>query len=83
MQRPGVGLAASPDAKTVAVPTTTGFGANPTYSVLLFDIESGKLKKTLEGLSGSSTALAFSPDGKTLLTGSSDTTVLVWDIGEK
>jgi WD40 repeat protein len=76
----GSGIAVSADGKTVAVPMSPGFGANQTHAVLLFDIESGKLKKALEGLSGTSSAIAFSPDGKLLITGSFDTTALVWDI---
>jgi WD40 repeat protein len=80
-KRAGAAPVVSPDGKTVAIATPPGFGPTPTYSVLVFDIESGKLKKTLEGLSGAPTAAAFSPDGKLLLTGSADTTALVWEVG--
>ena len=72
--------AVSPDGKTAAVPLGGTFGSKPTYSVVLFDLESGKVKRRLDGLSGSSTAITFSPDGKTLVTGSSDTTALVWEL---
>jgi WD40 repeat protein len=41
---------------------------------------SGKLLATFTGHRWRVTALAFSPDGKTLATGSLDTTVLLWDL---
>jgi len=81
-KRPGVSPAISPDGKSVAVPLSPGFGTTPTTTVLLIDIETGKVKKTLAGISGSLSTVAFSPNGKTLITGSYDTTALVWDISK-
>ena len=78
--RTGAAPVVGPDGKTVAIPTGGGFGAKAEYSVVLIDIESGKTKKPLAGLTGAPTAMAFSPDGKTLITGCGDTTALVWDI---
>lgn len=75
--------ALSPDRKTLAVPQFPPFGPNQTASVVLIDVDAGKEKRKLEGLSGTPSVAAFSPDGKTLITGSFDTTALVWDLGGK
>lgn len=79
----GGSLAVSSDGKLAAVSLRPSFGATPTSTLLVIDIESGKVKKTLTGMTGNPNTVAFSPDGKTLITGSSDTTALVWDLLEK
>jgi WD40 repeat protein len=79
--RTGAAPVVAPDGKTVAVATGAGFGPKASYSVVLIDLETGKVKKTLAGLTSPPSALAFSADGKTLLTGCGDTTALVWDVG--
>lgn len=67
----------SPDGKRVAV-TTDSYGGPPQIQV--YDFEGGKKTHTLRGHLRPVGAMAFSPDGKTLATGSSDTTVLLWDL---
>ena len=41
----------------------------------------GRLIRTLEGHSNSVNALALTPDGKTVISGSSDNTIKIWDLG--
>lgn len=43
------------------------------------DSQSGELKRTLTGNTGSVVSLAFSPDGTMLANGSSDRTIKIWD----
>jgi WD40 repeat protein len=54
--------------------------SGPDYSVRLWDLRRDKERTRLLGHLGAVTALAFSPDGKRLASGSADTTGLVWDV---
>ena len=47
-------------------------------TVHLWDVRTGQLIATLEGHTGSVNNLAFSPDGTTLASGSSDETIRLW-----
>jgi len=49
-------------------------------TVEFWDVAKGTLKKSLTGHSGSVNAVAFSPDGKTLVNGSDDMTVKLWNV---
>jgi hypothetical protein len=48
--------------------------------IVVWDVGSGKELGRLKGHQGAVCAGAFAPNGKTLATGSADTTVLVWDV---
>ena len=49
-------------------------------SVRLWDVATGSYKATLKGHTSQVMHIVFSPDEKTLVSGSSDGTVLLWDI---
>jgi WD40 repeat protein len=67
----------SPDGRMLA---WSGSFIDPTIHLL--EVASGRERRRLAGHRGRITALAFSADGRRLLSGSSDTTEVVWDLGE-
>jgi WD40 repeat protein len=71
LKAPCRSLAFSPDGKTLA--------ATADWKVLIFDIERKHERFTLTGHKGMVGSLAYSPDGRHLLTGSWDKTVKIWD----
>jgi WD40 repeat protein len=48
--------------------------------VQLYDVESGKKGQQFKGHASPIESIAFSPDGKTLVTGGSDSTVRLWEV---
>ncbi|HTU19396.1 MAG TPA: hypothetical protein VMG10_15150, partial [Gemmataceae bacterium] len=46
-------------------------------------MRTGKLRRRFCGNRGGIGPFAFSPDGKSLLSGSNDTTVLIWDVARQ
>jgi len=65
----------SPDGRLLA----TSHGA----SIRLWEVATGKVRRQFAGHQGSVVPFTFSPDGRTLLTGSEDTTILVWDLARR
>ncbi|HUG70883.1 MAG TPA: WD40 repeat domain-containing protein [Pirellulaceae bacterium] len=49
-------------------------------TILLWDIATGKLRKRISGECGTVFCLKFSPDGKSLASGSTDGDVIVWNV---
>jgi WD40 repeat protein/uncharacterized caspase-like protein len=66
-------IAFSPDGKTLA---TGGYD----YTIALWDLGTGKERKTLEGHKEDILSVAFSPDGKTFVSGSRDFTIKIWNL---
>jgi WD40 repeat protein len=68
------GVAISPDSHTLAVGDEQG-------TIHLVELASGKLRQRLVGgHQGNINCLLFSSDGKRLVSGSTDTTAIVWDL---
>jgi WD40 repeat protein/beta-lactamase regulating signal transducer with metallopeptidase domain len=70
-----VGMAVSPDGKTVAVGEEGG-------QIRLLNPRNGDLLRTLKGHDDAVTALAFSRDGKRLASSGPDTVVKVWQVAD-
>lgn len=68
-------LCFSADLRVAAFPTGE-------ENVRLVDVGTGKELGQLRGHRGAVTCLIFTPDGKSLITGSADTTALVWDVSK-
>jgi WD40 repeat protein len=65
-------IALSADGKSMAVAAD--------YFAVLYDVERKRERLVLKGHKGPVSAVAFSPDGGTLVTGSWDQTVRLWDV---
>jgi WD40 repeat protein len=65
-------LAFSPDGRVLAC-------KGPGYSIRVWDVDAAKEIGEFKGHDGAIAAVAFTGDGKRLASGSSDTTVLLWD----
>ena len=68
-------LAFSPDG-TILASSESG----PDHPIRLWHVAEQQLQRTLFGHTGWTDALSFSPDGKTLVSGSKDNTIRLWDV---
>jgi WD40 repeat protein len=71
-------VAFSPDGKLLA--SRSGSAEDGDSLVHLWDAATGKMVRQLDGHHQRVTAFAFSPDGKTLVSGSRDQTIRLWDV---
>jgi WD40 repeat protein len=71
-------VAFSVDCKHFALATD-----KPESHIRLFDVAQGKELGVIQGFRGRVRSLAFTPDGKRLISGMSDTSALVWDLPKK
>ncbi len=68
----GKSVSFSPDGNTIA---SCGSG-----NIVLWDAHTGRHRQTLKGHRGGVLSVSFSPDGNTIASGSSDGTILLWDV---
>ena len=76
---PGNPTVFSPDGKLLAVAMDNGLPTSENH-IDLFDTATWKKVAVLEGHMQRITALAFSADSKFLVSGSMDTSAMVWDV---
>jgi WD40 repeat protein len=82
-------------AEVLALPTVlnarTAFSADgrllavvaPAQEVLVWDLARGRELRRFKGFGADVTWLAFAPDGRRLVSGQNDSTLLVWDVGPR
>ncbi|MEL7531680.1 MAG: hypothetical protein AAFN10_10250 [Bacteroidota bacterium] len=72
-------FAISPDGTQVVIGDQAGKPGHKGKEILL-DLKSGEILRVFEGHSGEVSAIAFSPDGKQIISGGKDKKIILWDI---
>jgi WD40 repeat protein len=72
----------SPDGETLALGLAQGSSQDPSFDIILVQAASGQVIRRLNGHQDMVVDVAFSPDGQTLISGSSDTEVIVWNVAD-
>lgn len=75
------GVALSPDGKWLAAAGSMPVPGKDGHYIRLYDFASGRLVARLEGHEEEVYAVAFSHDGRYLISGSADKTAIIWDLG--
>ncbi len=81
-RKPSTAPVFSPDGTKLAVAGLVEYTPAPRAPVLVLDWATGATKYTFAAPGGPPAVMAFAPDGKALVTGLSDTTAIVWDVGK-
>jgi WD40 repeat protein len=72
-------VAFSPEGGSLVVGLAKGQASNPDYSLRLLETETGREIRRLVGHREVVADVAFSPDGKRILSSSTDSSVILWD----
>ena len=75
------GLDFSPDGRLLASCSGGDWSSND-QTVRIWDVATGRGLRRFQGHLGAVNAVAFTPDGRSVVSGSDDATVLVWDVSD-
>ena len=73
-------MALSPDGKWLVAGGWFPGTGEESFAIRLYDFASGRLVALLRGHDNGVSSLAFSPDGRHLISGSGDLTAILWDV---